>query len=131
MAKLDLLKKWEWLIDDEIIPSKTKRSKYVRVFERIEQNNPKKYLKLLLPIAYRVMVSLDEFKMTNSKKNITNVVEFDEDMYIVENTVIMDFAEKFVSETADEVVKKYKETGVLGHIEITKNNNERYVSIIH
>lgn len=128
-VKIDILEKWDWLLGH--LKSKTKKAKYARVLERIEQNNTKKYLKLLIPITYRVVTTLDEFKMTNSKKNTTYAFEFDEYEYFVDDVLIMDFAEKLVIEATEKILEKYKEIGVLGHLEIINSDNISYISIIH
>lgn len=126
------INKWSFLLKG-LSDKKSLKAKYAKIYEKSSLMNNFQDFKLVVSILYKVFSEVENIYISNSKKQSLKINQTYEYNLFDQDVILIDWFEKFVYETYQEIVNKINsgEIEKIHHLRINHENDLITVNVVY
>lgn len=120
-----LITSWQRLLEGLDDKAAYKLYKFARIYENVVRFNDKQYLKLLIPICYRIFSQVDDLNVSRGQDNTLAITSFQtHDLYDQQEKMIVDATKSFIDAVSSMILLEMenKQIKSISHIKVANGD---------
>ena len=124
-----LISSWQKLLEGLDDKATYKLYKFARIYENVVKYNDSQYLKLLIPICYKIFKQVEDINVSRSQESLETITSFETpDLYDSEGRMIVDSVRSFIDAVASMILLEMenKQIKSISHIKVANGESGEF-----